>query len=273
MRWQDITNISRVFETSWQVTITVTVFVNPLQWPRPLAPPSPPPSDLQLRGGRKKEGVERRIDFWVTLKVRMQPGRCLKMPCQWHKWLRLQSSCLAESEPGLAGCSCTRCNHQRLQKSLDKAPPSPIRNFSLTVTTSVVTTDSGDKVNWREKNVLLTKNWLSEPDRRTFPSLSRFVSSFGASGIRGNFFPCRIRRIHFYWSPRLFWESLWPRLCACADRYWNERSIIGSAEALPIIGSAEALPILCVRYIRWERERDTERERERKTEVTSPLSR
>ena len=30
-----------------------------------------------------------------------------------------------------------------------------------------------------------------------------------------------------------------------------------------IIGSAEALPILCVRYIRWERERDTERERER----------
>ena len=38
-----------------------------------------------------------------------------------------------------------------------------------------------------------------------------------------------------------------------------------------IIGSAEALPILCVRYFRWERERDTERERE--TEVTSPLSR
>ena len=31
-----------------------------------------------------------------------------------------------------------------------------------------------------------------------------------------------------------------------------------------IIGSAEALPILCVRYIRWERERDTERERERR---------
>ena len=30
-----------------------------------------------------------------------------------------------------------------------------------------------------------------------------------------------------------------------------------------IIGSAEALPILCVRYIRWERERDTEREREK----------
>ena len=28
-----------------------------------------------------------------------------------------------------------------------------------------------------------------------------------------------------------------------------------------IIGSAEALPILCVRYFRWERERDTERER------------
>ena len=28
-----------------------------------------------------------------------------------------------------------------------------------------------------------------------------------------------------------------------------------------IIGNAEALPILCVRYIRWERERDTERER------------
>ena len=38
-----------------------------------------------------------------------------------------------------------------------------------------------------------------------------------------------------------------------------------------IIGSAEALPILCVRYFRWERERDTERERE--TEVTSPFSR
>ena len=30
-----------------------------------------------------------------------------------------------------------------------------------------------------------------------------------------------------------------------------------------IIGSAEALPILCVRYFRWERERDTERERDR----------
>ena len=30
-----------------------------------------------------------------------------------------------------------------------------------------------------------------------------------------------------------------------------------------IKGSAEALPILCVRYFRWERERDTERERER----------
>ena len=29
-----------------------------------------------------------------------------------------------------------------------------------------------------------------------------------------------------------------------------------------IIGSAEALPILCVRYFRWERERDTERERD-----------
>ena len=33
--------------------------------------------------------------------------------------------------------------------------------------------------------------------------------------------------------------------------------------------NAEAFPILCVRYIRWERERY----RERKTEVTSPLSR
>ena len=30
-----------------------------------------------------------------------------------------------------------------------------------------------------------------------------------------------------------------------------------------IIGSAEALPILCVRYIRWEREREIQRERER----------
>ena len=28
-----------------------------------------------------------------------------------------------------------------------------------------------------------------------------------------------------------------------------------------IIGNAEAFPILCMRYIRWERERDTERER------------
>ena len=37
--------------------------------------------------------------------------------------------------------------------------------------------------------------------------------------------------------------------------------IIGSAEALPIIGSAEALPILCVRYFRWERERERYRER------------
>ena len=39
--------------------------------------------------------------------------------------------------------------------------------------------------------------------------------------------------------------------------------IIGSAEALPIIGSAEALLILCVRYIRWEREREREIQRER----------
>ena len=30
-----------------------------------------------------------------------------------------------------------------------------------------------------------------------------------------------------------------------------------------IIGSAEALPILCVRYFRWERERDTDRQRGR----------
>ena len=34
-----------------------------------------------------------------------------------------------------------------------------------------------------------------------------------------------------------------------------------------IIGSAEALPILCVRYIRWERERYREREREREREI------
>ena len=41
--------------------------------------------------------------------------------------------------------------------------------------------------------------------------------------------------------------------------------LIGSpAEFIPIIGSAEALPILCVRYFRWERERDTEIERERR---------
>ena len=39
--------------------------------------------------------------------------------------------------------------------------------------------------------------------------------------------------------------------------------IIGSAEALPIIGSAEALPILCVRYFRWEREREREIQTER----------
>ena len=32
---------------------------------------------------------------------------------------------------------------------------------------------------------------------------------------------------------------------------------------LCIIGSAEALPILCVRYIRWEREREIQREREK----------
>ena len=38
-----------------------------------------------------------------------------------------------------------------------------------------------------------------------------------------------------------------------------------------IIGSAEALPILCVRYFRCERER--EREIQTETEVTSPLSR
>ena len=37
-----------------------------------------------------------------------------------------------------------------------------------------------------------------------------------------------------------------------------------SCQFFIIIGSAEALPILCVRYIRWERERDTERERERR---------
>ena len=35
-----------------------------------------------------------------------------------------------------------------------------------------------------------------------------------------------------------------------------------SASFFYIIGSAEALPILCVRYFRWERERDTDRERE-----------
>ena len=54
-------------------------------------------------------------------------------------------------------------------------------------------------------------------------------------------------------SANLWYGSL---LSTIATRF----VIIGSAEALPIIGSAEALPILCVRYIRWERERDTEKD-------------
>ena len=37
---------------------------------------------------------------------------------------------------------------------------------------------------------------------------------------------------------------------------------IGSASALPLLGSAEALPILCVKYARWERERERDTERE-----------
>ena len=50
-------------------------------------------------------------------------------------------------------------------------------------------------------------------------------------------------------------------LCVTVSVMWKS----GSAEFWEyfIIGSAEALPILCVRYIRWERERYTERERER----------
>ena len=54
-----------------------------------------------------------------------------------------------------------------------------------------------------------------------------------------------------------FWDYIkkitgqtWPRMI-------DTKPIKGKG----IIGSAEALPILCVRYFRWERERDTDRER------------
>ena len=46
----------------------------------------------------------------------------------------------------------------------------------------------------------------------------------------------------------------------------NERKAKLKKNFLVIIGSAEALPILCVRYIRWEREREIQRERERERE-------
>ena len=66
------------------------------------------------------------------------------------------------------------------------------------------------------------------------------------------------------------------RVCRCLQSVpspWKYHHLWPRVE--PIIGSAEALPILCVRYIRWEREREREiyRERERETEVTSPFSR
>ena len=51
--------------------------------------------------------------------------------------------------------------------------------------------------------------------------------------------------------------------CTCARAPTRRFQTSGSWSCIIIIGSAEALPILCVRYFRWERERDTERERER----------
>ena len=62
------------------------------------------------------------------------------------------------------------------------------------------------------------------------------------------FFPELFRRVwHFMWY--IFWETV----CKLAKSpSWHL-----------IIGSAEALPILCVRYFRWEREREIQRERER----------
>ena len=71
-------------------------------------------------------------------------------------------------------------------------------------------------------------------------------------------------------------EGQWGQIRHCVECLWTSGQegtdfsplwrivIIGSAEALPIIGSAEALPILCVRYIRWKRERERERYRERR---------
>ena len=66
-------------------------------------------------------------------------------------------------------------------------------------------------------------------------------------------------------SPGKFWKSkLSNTHFLCFGFYTFTARKIG----LDIIGSAEALPILCVRYIRWEREREREREiqRERYTE-------
>ena len=46
--------------------------------------------------------------------------------------------------------------------------------------------------------------------------------------------------------------------------FLNRQFVLAGVEWVEhIIGSAEALPILCVRYFRWEREREIQRERER----------
>ena len=69
---------------------------------------------------------------------------------------------------------------------------------------------------------------------------------------------------HSFWSlfvnGKLCTRKDW-KLAACIQLQ-NDTAIIQCH--INIIGSAEALPILCVRCVRWERERYRERERERR---------
>ena len=66
--------------------------------------------------------------------------------------------------------------------------------------------------------------------------------------------------------PKIFSPSRFvPPLSNGTSRATSDRKPKTNDQILPspIKGSAEALPILCVRYIRWERERERERERYR----------
>ena len=107
-------------------------------------------------------------------------------------------------------------------------------------------------------------------------------SHFSLPNIRNCRFSLHTSRLSFLkWSPLWRWNSQWVHTFHCQkispsfsdslkwrkphDEWSKTKDKIMIKILLsPIIGSAEALPILCVRYFRWERERERETDRQRR---------